>query len=298
MPLQVQLNVAWVNYTVFSQNAAVLGPRGPAYGSFLGSADGRREIIRVEVRLELGDGPLPSDLTEAFDSGDSWTISSDGDSRWLRFCLPQLARRHLWLAQISRDFASVTVYCGDEMIRNAGPAVSVVNPVSYPLDQILLMHILARHEGALIHAAGVRVDGRALIFPGKSGAGKSTLSRCLAERDGLELLSDDRIAVRKIGDAFIAYGTPWPGDQGAALNEKAPLAGIFFLRHADADSIVPLEPREAIERLLPVTSVPWYDAEAVSGVLAFCDQLLTHVPAFELHFRPGAHVAELVEEVA
>jgi len=37
----------------------------------------------------------------------------------------------------------------------------------------------------------------------------------------IELLSDDRIAVRKAGDAFTAYGTPWPGDQGAARYQKS-----------------------------------------------------------------------------
>jgi len=183
------------------------------------------------------------------------------------------------------------------MVSRVGNDIAITSPLTYPLDQILLMHILARHEGALIHAAGVATGGKALIFAGRSGAGKSTLARLLGDRRGLKLLSDDRTAVRKVGSTFTAYGTPWPGDQRAALNDKATLCGVCFLRRATADRIEPLTPSQALERLLPVTSVPWYDGEVVSRVLAFLDDLLARVPTFDLHFKPTAGVADLVEEL-
>ena len=90
----------------------------------------------------------------------------------------------------------------------------VSNPVHYPLDQLLLMYTLAQREGALLHAAGVDIQGQGFIFPGKSGAGKSTLSRQLVVQKELEVLSDDRIVIRKIDGVFQAFGTPWPGDAG------------------------------------------------------------------------------------
>ena len=55
--------------------------------------------------------------------------------------------------------------------------------------------------------------------------------------------------------------------------------------------------RGDLQRLLPVTSVPWYDGEVVSGVLAFLDDLLARIPTFELEFRPSTEVADLVEEL-
>ena len=293
----VSLSIASVNYSVSCEYPVDGGSLDAPYTAFLDTRCQSPEAIGIAVRLEVGDASLPPDLTPVFDTGESYVIGTDGDFYYLTLQPGRLSGQQLWTAQIARDVTSVTVYCGERMVSRAGDGITLSNPLTYPLDQILLMHVLARHEGALVHAAGASIGGKALMFAGRSGAGKSTLSRLLDGRPGLELLSDDRIAVRKVGGTFTAYGTPWPGDQGAALNEKAELCGICFLRHAGTNRIEPLTPGEAIERLLPVTSVPWYDRDAVSGALPFLDDLLAHVPAFDLHFTPGAGVAELAEDL-
>lgn len=298
MPHQLHLSIADVNYRICCHDAAILDEPSSSYRPFLGSASEQPEAVNIEIRLELGNLPDTRNLTTIFDTGQSWSMLSDADSYYLALNPPPLGGRALWVAQIARDLTRATVYCGEKMISTTDSGVAVANPVRYPLDQILLMYILARHEGALVHAAGVNVNGRGLIFPGKSGAGKSTLLEHLARREGQELLSDDRIALRKTRATFTAYGTPWAGEQGAAVNKKASLSGIYFLRHADTDKIVQLKPDEALERLLPVTSIPWYDGETMSKILLFCDDLLAHVPTFELHFKPGAHVAKLLETLA
>jgi hypothetical protein len=115
-----------------------------------------------------------------------------------------------------------------------------VDPIQYPLDQILLTLLLARNEGALLHGAGARWNGRCCLFRGPSGAGKSTISRRLAVRPDVEMLSDDRMIVRRGGDEFYAFGTPWPGDAGYAVNAGAPLQALCFLTKADACRLVPL----------------------------------------------------------
>ena len=52
----------------------------------------------------------------------------------------------------------------------------------------------------------------------------------------------------------------------------------------------------ALEKLLPVTSLPWFDRKVVPQILSFCDDLITSVPIYELHFKPDAGVANLLEE--
>jgi len=294
---RANLSIASVNYSVSCEYPVNGGSLDAPYEPFLGTRSQSPEAIGIAVRLDVGDASLPPDLTPVFDTGESWVMSTDGDCHYLTLNPRRIPGQGLWTAQIARDVTSVTVYCGERMVSRAGNGITVTNPLTYPLDQILLMHVLARHEGALVHAAGASIGGKALILAGRSGTGKSTLSRLLDGRPGLALLSDDRIAVRKVGGTFTAYGTPWPGDQGAALNEQAELCGICFLQHAGTNRIVALTPGEALERLLPVVSVPWYDRDAVSGALPFLDDLLAHVPAFDLHFTPGAGVAELVEEL-
>ena len=291
------LSIAEVSYSLSCRHAIDLQELDACYGAFLVAAGRSPGAIEIAVRVELGDAPIPGHLTTVFDTGDSWVLSTNGDSHYLTLNPRRHPGQALWVAQIALDVSRATVFCGERMVRRTERGIAIANPVPYPLDQILLMHLLARHEGAIVHAAGVNFDGRGFIFPGKSGAGKSTLAGLLAGRRGIELLSDDRIVVRKIGSAFTAYGTPWPGDQGAALNEKATLCGICFLRHADAARIEPLTPSQALERLLPVTSVPWYDGEVLPGVLAFLDNVLARVPTFELRFKPTTGVADLVEEL-
>jgi len=114
----------------------------------------------------------------------------------------------------------------------------------------------------------------------------------------MRVLSDDRVVIRRIGDGFRAYGTPWPGELGITLNESAPLSAVVFIAHDEANAVVPLAGREALERLLPVTSVPWYDAEVFPHILETLEELAAEVPAFELRYTPGPAVVPLIRELA
>ena len=55
---------------------------------------------------------------------------------------------------------------------------------------------------------------------------------------------------------------------------------------------------EALRRLLPVVSVPWFDRAVVPDMLSTCDGLLAAVPCSELEFTPDAGVVESVREVS
>ena len=102
----------------------------------------------------------------------------------------------------------------------------------HPLDQLLFLAPLAHTNGLLLHASGAVIDGKAFVFAGHSGDGKTTLSRLLAA-EGLELLSDERIALRREGESFRAYGTPWPGEGDVVSSSSYPLAGVFLLKKGD-----------------------------------------------------------------
>ncbi len=294
---QATLSIAGVNYELSAQYPIDSDGLGPSYDTFLDVPSAWPEALNITIGIKVGSVPHSGTLTTFFDTGSAWVMLRSSGHYLIRLNGGRSHGEELWTAEVALDISRATVYCGEGMIRRTEQGIAIANPLTYPLDQILLMSLLARHEGTLVHALGVRVGGKAVIFPGRSDAGKSTLARLLAERPGVELLSDDRIAARKVKGAFVAYGTPWAGEQGAALNDKAVLCGICFLRHAEADHIEPLTPSQALERLLPVTSVPWYDAQVVSDVIAFLDTLLARVPTLELCFRPTAAVADLVEEL-
>jgi predicted ATPase len=65
------------------------------------------------------------------------------------------------------------------------------------------MAAIAHQRGLLaMHASGIEVDGRCVLFAGESGAGKSTLTAAFHDR-GYRIVSDDLCVI-----AFDAAGTP------------------------------------------------------------------------------------------
>ena len=64
---------------------------------------------------------------------------------------------------------------------------------------------------------------------------------------------------------------------------------LLFLRHATSTAIRPLDAASAVEQLLKVASVLWYDGALVNDALSFCEHLLSSVAVYELRFRPAGH---------
>ena len=291
----IRIVIADVNILIKSPYSIISKDSGTVYEEFLDRESAEKGAIDVVLQIEALHGRSVRKGKIFFDSGSNWTLYFNGEEYIMEF-RPPLSPDLLWLARFNRDFSEVKVFCSSQLMIEEGGKNSVLNPFRYPLDQILLISVLARNKGALIHAAGIEVNGRAYIFPGKSGAGKSTISNLFDTLDNMELLSDDRVVVRSIGDDFKVYGTPWPGEAGIAHNKKASLGGIFFIFHGTTNSIREIEPKTAVERLLPVASIPWYDKEVIPGMLDFCESLATNVPAYELHFKPGPEGADALKE--
>jgi len=249
----------------------------------------------IDIRLEVGNIPKTEGLIKLCDSGQTWSIFREGDGYVLSFNPISYPGTPLWLARFNQDCTRVTIQCSEKFIDESDGRTTLLNPVRYPLDQLLLMYYLAGREGALLHAAGIDISGKGLIFPGKSGAGKTTLARQFTSRKNIQILSDDRIVIRKIENAFKAFGTPWPGEAGIARNTSMSLRGILFIRHGPRNKIRSISPQEASAKLMPVTSIPWYDREVMPHVLGFCEELAINIPAFELEFHPGPEVVECLE---
>ncbi len=160
--------------------------------------------------------------------------------------------------------------------------------IPYPLDQLLLVPVLARRGVVLLHAGGAVVRGRGLVFAGHSGDGKTTLTRLLA-REGIELLSDERIAIARTGNGFVAHGTPWPGEGNVVSRESRPLGGLFVLRKAASHRLGTSPPSVVLPELLACAIVPYYLEETASRIFEIFDELQAAFAPKELHFarEPG-----------
>ncbi len=290
----MNIEIADVNFALESLHEIELQELPSNYSTFLKKAISANEIVNVS--LELNRFPDIRKLKKIFDTGHAWSMFADSDEYFVALNTAGPDKSIVWLARFKWDFVEAVIYCGEMFVIKKGGVTKIINPLSYPLDQILLMYYLSERKGALIHCAGLEYNGRGYIFPGKSGAGKSTISRQFAGLKGFDLLSDDRIAVRKMGSAFKAYGTPWAGEAGIAENKSLPLCGIFFIKHGEKDMINDLKPQEALKKLMPVTSIPWYDKKIMTEILLFCEDLVSAVPAYEIFFRPDIKVTDVFEE--
>jgi hypothetical protein len=291
------MEIASIGFSLRSTCFPIQRNTSPPYQQFIAGSNNASCDTIIEINLELDNLPDTEKMRRIFDSEQAWTMFFDGKNYFLKLKPPTL-HEPVWIARFGSGFNKATIYYSESFCSKESGKVSVLNPVSYPLDQLLLMYILSRREGIIIHAAGIHINGRGFIFPGKSGAGKSTLSRLFACRNGVEVLSDDRIVVRKINNTFKAYGTPWPGEEGIAINKTASLVGMFFILHAGYNRIEEIKPQKALENILPVVSIPWYDKETMIKILDFCDDLISNIPAYELHFRPDNEIADVFEKFA
>ena len=166
----------------------------------------------------------------------------------------------------------------------------------YSIDSALrIIHslILAREGGLLVHAASAVRNGKAFLFAGLSGAGKTTISR-LAPAD-VTLLTDEISYLRRGGDSYVAYGTPFAGELAkVGENVRAPLAALYLLRQGPENAIEAVSEGDAVRSLLENVLFFAQDSELVSLVFESACELVKRVPVYRLTFVPDARVWELI----
>ncbi|HVG35256.1 MAG TPA: hypothetical protein VM911_19470 [Pyrinomonadaceae bacterium] len=228
-----------------------------------------------------------------FDSGSLWKLYRGADDGFtLRFATPYLGERPYKLARFNHDFTEGEVL----LHRPFFAAEHEAFPLEYPLDELWLLNLLARGRGVELHCSGVKDErGRGLLFVGQSGAGKTTMSRLWEKERGVEILSDDRIVLRRREDGqYFMYGTPWHGEAELSSPESAPLSAIFFLRHGERNHLRDLNRAEASARLFSCSFPTYYDAAGLDFTLQFFEALTGAVPCRELSFVPEREALDLL----
>ena len=172
----------------------------------------------------------------------------------------------------------------------------VVNPLEYPLDELLMIHLLSQGRGVEVHGCAL-VDGagRAHVFAGQSGAGKSTLSRLWLGHPGVKLLSDERVVLRTDRDPIAVYGTPWHGDALLASPLSGDLAGVFFLNHAPINTVAPVSGSLTLAKLLSCSFLPFHGAGPVNQTITAIESVVSQTRCYHLGFTPDASVIETLE---
>lgn len=166
----------------------------------------------------------------------SWKLYRENEYFFLEFSI----RPRCALAKFDVSMRKIKLYidvypCGRQLI--------------YPFFERLFRWILSRHHAIMLHACGV-VDGKmGHLFIAPSGGGKSTMAK-LALKEGLNVLNDDRVIIRKKGKRFIMYGNPWHGEVCKTANISSPFKEVFFLRKSTSNRIAPINKTKALAMYL------------------------------------------------
>ncbi len=226
-----------------------------------------------------------------FDSGGLWKLYQQNDSYVFHFTSPVFGPIPYKAAVFDRDFRSGTVFLHRPYFDVAKP----INPLQYPLDELLVLSLLSRCGDVAVHACGVvDADGNGYLFPGPSGAGKTTMARLWQRMPGAVVLNDERIIVRYWGGRFWMYGTPWHGEAEFAVAARAPLARVFFLHHDSGKTVRSVSGMEAALLLFSCIFPAFHDRQSLELTMQTLDRIVSAVPIAELGVVPDAEMVPYI----
>lgn len=157
---------------------------------------------------------------------------------------------------------------------------------------------LIHHGGFFLHASAVALDGRAYLFSADSGTGKSTHTGLWLEYFGTErafLINDDKPALLKGENGYLACGTPFSGKHDLSRNEMVPVQALCFLERAPENSIRKIEGREATKRIF-TQIMRSADRAVMEEILSMLDGFLTEVPVYVLRCNISSDAVRIAYE--
>ena len=142
---------------------------------------------------------------------------------------------------------------------------------------------LLKHDGMMLHASAVVLDGRAYLFSAPCGTGKSTHTEIWLRvfGDRAFILNDDKPALCCEDGTYYAYGTPWSGKHALNVNTRAPIAGICFLSQGKNNEISRYQGKDAVYDILSQTTRPM-NLELRVNLLEQIDKLVKTVPVWKM----------------
>ena len=190
--------------------------------------------------------------------------------------------------------ADIKISVTDESIEKS--MSKVAEGTTVPMMENFLMsgqfnRAAIKYSTMLVHSSALIYNDGAYLFSGNSGVGKSTHTRLLLNLlgDKAHIMNDDKPVVRLYDDRAVAFGTPFDGGSGIALNEAYPLKAIIFIERGESNSVRVPDSKEIIKKLYFQTA-HMVSAKTAEKMLNNFDKLfkLTHFYVLTCNMEPEA----------
>ena len=109
--------------------------------------------------------------------------------------------------------------------------------------------LLSRNNYALVYAAGVDINGRALVIVGLTNSGKSTLVRHLVSHHSAKVLGDDMIVIDREGRVYACPLVPTTAAINRLAENPSKLSDVIVLQPGAEMPIQPLDYEQMIKKV-------------------------------------------------
>ena len=191
-------------------------------------------------------------------------------------------------ALVSRDWGNIEVY--------ANPNATYAEYFMKPTLEAIFYSVCLLHNGIVLHSAAVEWDGSGIVFSAPSGTGKSTQADLWVKHYSAGYINGDRPLLKFIGGELFGCGTAWSGSAGLYRNVCVPMAALVFLEQYPENRICPLDPAEALKRILPRCFLPYHDREIMALAMDIIDAIVLRTACWRLQCTPDIGAAELVKK--
>lgn len=145
-----------------------------------------------------------------------------------------------------------------------------------------IAELLPDHDAFVMHGAVVCMGENCYLITAPSGTGKTTHVKLWhTAYPEAWVLNGDKPIIRKVGDRFIACGTPWNGKERFGVPGEVPLKGIAMLRRGADNSISASSGREMVSFLMKQVYIPKDPLRRIH-MLELLNDCLLSVPTYSL----------------
>ena len=188
----------------------------------------------------------------------------------------------------------ITIRVDGAAVLSAHPELCTADMAEYLASGERFAVGLLAHQGVMLHASAVELEGRCVCFSAPPGVGKSTMARRWERLFGAQVLNDDKPALRRMEEGWQVFGTPWSGKVDKSIRRAAPLQAICFLFRGEENDLCPLTPAQALPLFMSQTIFQLGRAD-LERLMALADRLLQEVPVYRLTCRNDDSAAEFVK---
>lgn len=156
--------------------------------------------------------------------------------------------------------------------------------------------IMLQEQCLILHASYLKTPYGGIAFSGPSGIGKTTQAELWCSYREAEMLNGDKAILRKKGESWIGYGSPYAGSSQCYVNKHCELKYLFFLKQGKSCSLRKMPLTEAFKEIYAGITLNRWDVQYVQMACELVEKLAIDVPVYEFTCTPDEYAVEFLQK--